>query len=172
MMLARQQPSLNSTKGWSFSKVGHSSRSKYHAKGVFIRNYMKYESSISFSGHLVFFDWPEKHKLSRGRWNLASCQVPLNSVWCFQKRSRKFESIHRTDGQCTMTIAHLSLRLRWAKNSLDLWPTYPNNIGRQNFSCIHNAVFHLLSLPTSGKTASLEWTPCYIINQTMTWPHD
>ena len=32
---------------------------------------------------------PEKHKLGRGRWDLASCQVSLNSVQWFQRRSRK-----------------------------------------------------------------------------------
>ena len=36
-----------------------------------------------------FSDWPEKHKLGRGRWDLASCQVSLNSVQRFQRRSRK-----------------------------------------------------------------------------------
>ena len=72
-----------------------------------------------------FSDRPEKHKLGRGRWDLASCQVSLNSVQRFQRRSRKCESLRRTDdgrtddGRCAMTIAHLSLRLRWAKN-----PTY------------------------------------------------
>ena len=40
-------------------------------------------------GHLVFSDRPEKHKLGRGRWDLASCQVSLNSVQWFQRRSRK-----------------------------------------------------------------------------------
>ena len=35
-----------------------------------------------------FSDGPEKHKLGRGRWDLASCQVSLNSVQRF-KRSRK-----------------------------------------------------------------------------------
>ena len=35
-----------------------------------------------------FSDLPEKHKLGRGRWDLASCQVSLNSVQWFQ-RSRK-----------------------------------------------------------------------------------
>ena len=34
-------------------------------------------------------DRPEKHKLSRGRWDLASCQVSLNSVQRFQRRSQK-----------------------------------------------------------------------------------
>ena len=36
-----------------------------------------------------FSDQPEKHKLGRGHWNLASCQVSLNSVQRFQKRSLK-----------------------------------------------------------------------------------
>ena len=36
-----------------------------------------------------FSDQPEKHKLDRGRWDLASCQVSLNSVQRFQRRSRK-----------------------------------------------------------------------------------
>ena len=32
---------------------------------------------------------PEKHKLGRGRWDLASCQVLLNSIQRFHRRSRK-----------------------------------------------------------------------------------
>ena len=36
-----------------------------------------------------FTDRPEKHKLGRGLWDLASCQVSLNSVQRFQRRSRK-----------------------------------------------------------------------------------
>ena len=36
-----------------------------------------------------FSDRPKKHKLGRGRWDLASCQVSLNSIQRFQKRSRK-----------------------------------------------------------------------------------
>ena len=36
-----------------------------------------------------FFDQPEKHKLGRGRWDLASCQVSLNSLQRFLQRSRK-----------------------------------------------------------------------------------
>ena len=65
-----------------------------------------------------FSDWPEKHKLGRGRWDLASCQVSLNSIQRFQRRSPKCENLSWTDdGRCAMTIAHSSLRLRWAKNS-------------------------------------------------------
>ena len=36
-----------------------------------------------------FSNGPKKHKLGRGRWDLASSQVSLNSVQRFQKRSRK-----------------------------------------------------------------------------------
>ena len=36
-----------------------------------------------------FSDRSEKHKLCRGRWDLASCQVSLNSIQRFQRRSRK-----------------------------------------------------------------------------------
>ena len=36
-----------------------------------------------------FSNRPEKHKLGRGRWDLASCQVLLNSVQRFQMRSQK-----------------------------------------------------------------------------------
>ena len=36
-----------------------------------------------------FSNQPEKHKLGRRRWDLASCQVSLNSVQRFQRRSRK-----------------------------------------------------------------------------------
>ena len=128
-----------------------------------------------------FSDRPEKHKLGRGRWDLASCQVSLNSVQRFQRRSRKclsqsearaailfFQSARKTqtwqralrscflsslvefrsavseekskmwkftdgrtdgrrtdgrtdDGRCAMTIAHLSLRLRWAKKGYFRW---------------------------------------------------
>ena len=36
-----------------------------------------------------FSDRPEKHKLGRGRWDLASCQDLLNSVQRFLQRSQK-----------------------------------------------------------------------------------
>ena len=37
----------------------------------------------------LFTHWPEKHKLGRGHWDLASCKASLNSVQRFQRRSRK-----------------------------------------------------------------------------------
>ena len=35
------------------------------------------------------YDRPKKQKFGRGRWDLASCQVSLNFVQQFQRRSRK-----------------------------------------------------------------------------------
>ena len=82
-----------------------------------------------------FSDRPKKHKLCRGRWDLASCQVSFNSVQRFQRRSRKCEKLTTTDGRRTdgrttddgqrmITIVHLSLRLRCTKKGLIL-----NNFG-------------------------------------------
>ena len=67
-----------------------------------------------------FSDGPEKHKLGRERWDLASCQVSLNSFQQFQRRSQKCEKLTTTDGrtddgQRMITIVHLSLRLRCTK---------------------------------------------------------
>ena len=69
-----------------------------------------------------FSDRPEKHKLGRGRWDLASCQVSLNSIQRFQRRGRKCEKLttdgRTTDGRRTddlqrmIIIVHFSLRLR------------------------------------------------------------
>ena len=36
-----------------------------------------------------FYDQPEKHKIGRGHWDLASRQVSLNSIQRFQRRSLK-----------------------------------------------------------------------------------
>ena len=47
-----------------------------------------------------FSDRPEKQKLGRGHWDLTSCQVLLNSVQWFQRRSRKCEKL-TTDGRQT-----------------------------------------------------------------------
>ena len=47
-----------------------------------------------------FSDRPEKHKLGREHWDLASCQVFLNSVQRFQRRSQKCEKL-TTDNRRT-----------------------------------------------------------------------
>ena len=52
-----------------------------------------------------FSDQPEKHKLSRGCWVLASCQVSLNFVQWFRRRSQKCEKL-TTDGRTASAQVH------------------------------------------------------------------
>ena len=58
--------------------------------------------NVSANQRLCFSDQPEKHKLGRGRWDLGTCQVSLNSVQRFQRRSWKCEKLTKTDGWQTM----------------------------------------------------------------------
>ena len=73
-------------------------------------------------GHLVYPIGPKKHKLGRGRWDLASCQVLLNSFHQFQRRSRKCLS------QSEARAAILFFQSAWKETNLVedveilLWP--------------------------------------------------
>ena len=134
-------------------------------------------------GHLVFSDRLKKHKLGRGRWDLAFCKVSLNSIQRFQSRSRKCESLRRTDGRqtdgrrtdgrtddgrCAMTIAHLSLRLRWAKKVS--WKTrFEYNFSwkthfEYNFNCTVSQV------PTLDCDLFLLWNLCFLRESMATQP--
>ena len=54
------------------------------------RGKIDYVSANQRTGRPSFFtDRPEKHKLGRGGWDLASYEVLLNSIQRFQRRSRK-----------------------------------------------------------------------------------
>ena len=46
-----------------------------------------------------FFDRPEKHKLGRGHWDLASCQVSLNSIQQFKRRKVENISANQRPGR-------------------------------------------------------------------------
>ena len=45
-----------------------------------------------------FSDRPKQHKLGRGRWDLSSCQVSLNSIQPFQRRRQKMSQPIRGQG--------------------------------------------------------------------------
>ena len=64
-------------------------------------------------GHLVF-PIGHKNKLGRGRWDLASCQVSLNSVQRFQRRSRKCLS---------QSEARAAIFFRTARKTQTWWKT-------------------------------------------------
>ena len=64
--------------------------------------------------------WPKNNNTCKGPCVLHPYQVSSKSIKRFWRRSRKCEKLTPdgwTDyGRCAMTIAHSSLRLRWAKN--------------------------------------------------------
>ena len=78
--------------------------------------------------------WPKNNNTCKVPWVLHPYQVSSKSLKRFSRRNRKCESLRtpdddgrrtttttdgRTDdGRCAMTIAHLSLWLRWAKTYL------------------------------------------------------
>ena len=93
--------------------------------------------------------WPKNNNTCKGPWVLHAYQVSSKSIKQFWRRRRKCEKFtpdgRRTDddgrtttdgrtddGRCAMTIAHSSLRLRWAKN----WRICPP-VGR--FTCMSRA---------------------------------
>ena len=120
--LASCQVSLNSVQRFQRSSRKCLSKSEARVAILFFRSARKTTNLIediefllsdkfhqfSFNGFIVevknvsanqrlgwpscFSDRPEKHKLGRGLWDLASCQVRLNSVQRFQRRSRNFLS--------------------------------------------------------------------------------
>ena len=62
--------------------------------------------------------WPKNNNTCKGPWVLHPYQVSSKSIQWFWRRSRKCEKFtdgRTDDGRCAMTIAHSSLRLRWAK---------------------------------------------------------
>ena len=81
---ARKTQSWKRTLGSCFL----SSFIEFHS--VVLEEKLKMSQPIRGRGdHLAFFDRPEKHKIGRGCWDLATCQVSLNSVQQFLKRSQK-----------------------------------------------------------------------------------
>ena len=59
-----------------------------------------------------YSDRPEKHKLGRGRWDLASYQVSVNSVQWFQRRSRKCLS---------QSEARAAILFFWSARKTQIW---------------------------------------------------
>ena len=91
-------PSLMDWPGWQFySLFGQSNTNLVEDLKILLPVKFRW---IPFSGFrskanqrpgrpYCFLDQPEKHKFGRGCWELAFCQVSLNSVQWFHSRSRK-----------------------------------------------------------------------------------
>ena len=96
---------VNEKMGWPFCFSDHAARKtqtwKRKLRSFFLSSFFEFCSAVSEEkfkmsqrirgqgGHLVFPISPEKHKIGRGRWNLASCHVSLNFFQRFQRRSWK-----------------------------------------------------------------------------------
>ena len=79
--------------------------------------------------------WPKNNNTCKGPWVLHPYQVSSKSIKRFWRRSRKCEKFtdgrttdgRTDDGRCAMTIAHSSLRLRWA-----------NKVHEIHFACLRS----------------------------------
>ena len=108
--------------------------------------------------------WPKNNNTCKGPWVLHPYQVSSKSIQWFWRRSRKCESLRTTDdgrttdgrtddGRCAMTIAHSSLRLRWAKN-----PTHTH----KQTNKIHSKLYvHLYQFNSRG---GYRFSKSFVIN--------
>ena len=107
-----------------------------------------------------FSDRPEKHKLGRGCWDLASCQVWLNSVQWFQRRSRKCLS---------QSEAGAAILFFWSARKTQTWKRTWRSWFLSSFVEFHLAVSEeksKMSQPIRGQAAILFFRSTW---KTQTW---
>ena len=81
---------------------------------------------------------PEKHILGRGRWDLASYQVSLNSIQQFQRRSRKCLSESKVGVAILFFLSaqkHKLGRERWDIASCQVWWNFVQRFLRRSKKC-------------------------------------
>ena len=107
-----------------------------------------------------FSDRPEKHKLGRGRWDLASCQVSLNSVQRFQRRSRK--CISQSEARAAILFSdrpekHKLDRGRWDLTSCQVSVNSVQRFQRRSRKCLSQseARVDILFFPIGLKNTNL-----------------
>ena len=102
-----------------------------------------------------FSDRPEKHKLGRGHWDLASYQVSSNSVQRFQRRSRK--CLSQSEARAAILFfgsaeKHKLGRGRWDLASCQVSLNSIQRFQRRSRKClsqseVRTAIFFFLSAP-------------------------
>ena len=74
------------------------------------REEVKYVSANQRPGRPNWFsDWPEKHKLGRGRWDLASSQVSSNSIQRFQ---RSWKCLSKSEARVAILVLPLAQKIQ------------------------------------------------------------
>ena len=84
-----------------------------------------------------------KHKLGRGRWDLTSCQVSLNSLQRFQRKSRKF--LNQSEARrpsCFFLSArkHKLARGHWDLASCQVSLNFVQRFQRRSGNCLSQSV--------------------------------
>ena len=102
-----------------------------------------------------FSDRPEKHKLGRGHWDFASCQVSFNSIQRFQRRSRKCLS------QSEARASHLVFPIGPKNTNLveDVEVLLPVNIGWIWLSGFRGEVEHVSANQRPGRPSCFSYRP-------------
>ena len=75
------------------------------------RSFLKKSTPVTYFGPALGRICPKNNNTCNALWVLHPYQVSSKSIKWFWKRS-----LRAHDGRCSMTIAHLSIWLRWAKN--------------------------------------------------------
>ena len=104
-----------------------------------------------------FPERPEKRKLGWGRWDLSSCQVSMNSVQRFQRRSRKCEKLN-TDGRRTTRDHNSALEPKfWRENERHLAQSYDKSTYTHRNM---NRDFYLDVYTILNRITLTKWTIC------------
>ena len=96
--------------------------------------------------------WPKNNNTCKGPWVLHPYQVSSKSIKRFWRRSWKCESLQtdddgRTDdGRCAMTIAHLSLWLRWANKQSINSSALKHGMVRSLVTILYSDYLHMTNL--------------------------
>ena len=120
----------------------------------------KMSQPIRGQGHLVFLISPKKkNKLGRRRWDLASCQVSLNSVKRFQRRSRNVSANQRPGRLSCFSDQPKKHKLGRGHWDLASCQVSLNSVLRRSRKCLKKNLHYTPSdtaLPTPGPMYTLD----------------
>ena len=126
-----------------------------------------------------FSNRPEKYKLGRGRWYLATCQMSLNSVQRFQNRSRKCLSLSEAMAAILFFRSlkkHKPRRGRWDLASCQFSFNYVQRFQRRSRKCLSKsearaAILFFSDRPGKHKVGMGHWdlSSCQVSLNSVQW---